>query len=277
MLKKWLPEKFISILGKTSREMSCMITSMKGWGRQKDEWTPSKRQMFSVGTGDFKQIGKNIVNHLIHLCQLKHNERILDVGCGVGRAAIPLTQYLTQSGSYEGFDIIPENIHWCKEKISSKFPHFQFQIADIFNSVYHPQGSTLGEKYQFPFPSASFDVVFLTSVFTHMLPAELENYLKEISRVLKPGGRCLITYFLLNSESLNHLKLGKSQISFEYDHGSYCLTSQSKPEAAVAYREEFITSLYHQYHLQIKNPIHYGKWYGNPQGVDYQDMIIAYR
>ena len=34
-----------------------------------------------------------------------------------------------------------------------------------------------------------------------MLSADMENYLKQIARVLKPGGRCLITYFLLNPES----------------------------------------------------------------------------
>ena len=41
------------------------------------------------------------------------------------------------------------------------------------------------------------DVAFLTSVFTHMLPEDVEHYLDELARVLKPGGRTLITWFLL--------------------------------------------------------------------------------
>jgi len=43
-----------------------------------------------------------------------------------------------------------------------------------------------------------------------MFTPDMENYLKEISRVLKPGGRCFITYFLLNNESEKLIKTGKS-------------------------------------------------------------------
>ncbi len=278
LLKRWLPERLIGAMGNTSRMVNCFITDIadKFTGRR-NELTPSKRQSLSIGTGDFNEIGKKIFHHLVQLCQLKPHERVLDVGCGIGRAAVPLTQYLKQPGSYEGFDIVPENIHWCQEKITPKFPHFKFQVVDVFNSVYNPKGRTTGENYQFPFQSSSFDVIFLTSVFSHMLPEELENYLKEISRLLKPGGRCLITYFLLNSESLDHLKLGKSSILFDHDYGIYRLTSKLKPEAAVAYQENFIAGLYKKYGLQIKHPIHYGAWCGRPNGMDYQDIIIAYR
>ena len=53
----------------------------------------------------------------------------------------------------------------------------------------------------FPCADNSFDLVFLTSVFTHMFAGDVENYLSEISRVLKPGGKCLITWFLLDEVS----------------------------------------------------------------------------
>ena len=36
---------------------------------------------------------------------LKPEHRVLDIGCGVGRVALPLTRYLT-SGTYDGFDIV---------------------------------------------------------------------------------------------------------------------------------------------------------------------------
>ena len=43
--------------------------------------------------------------------------------------------------------------------------------------------------------------MLLKSVFTHMLPAAVTTYTSEISRVLKKGGRAVVTYFLLNAES----------------------------------------------------------------------------
>ena len=41
-------------------------------------------------------------------------------------------------------------------------------------------------------------MVYLISVFTHMLPEECENYAQEIMRVLRPGGRCAVTTFLVD-------------------------------------------------------------------------------
>ena len=65
------------------------------------------------------------------------------------------------------------------------------------------------------------------SVFTHMRRREVANYLSEISRVLKPNGKCYITYFLINEETLGCLdKLGDSadgwvnyKFQFEVDGG----------------------------------------------------------
>lgn len=36
----------------------------------------------------------------------------------------------------------------------------------------------------------------LGSVFTHMQHRDVVRYAKEVARVLKPGGRCMVTYFL---------------------------------------------------------------------------------
>lgn len=118
---------------------------------------------------------------------------MLDVGCGSGRMALPLTGYLNSEGRYAGFDISQKAIAWCQEHITSAHPNFQFEVSDIYNSLYNPKGKYQSLDFRFPYPDASFDVVFLTSVFTHMFPPDVEHYLDEISRVLKPGGRCLCT------------------------------------------------------------------------------------
>jgi len=130
--------------------------------------------------------------------------------------AIPLTKYLNKASHYEGFDIVADGINWCRENITTKYPNFNFRLADVFNKFYNPKGRKSPSDYEFPYENESFDFVFLTSVFTHMLPDGIENYMREIYRVLKKNGRCLITFFLLNDESRNLIQIEESDLDFKY-------------------------------------------------------------
>ncbi len=228
-----------------------------------------------VGSGDFKKIGEDFLRYFIELGDLKPNERVLDVGCGIGRMAIPLTEYLDKRGSYEGFDIVAKGIDWCKKEISPKYPNFRFQLADVFNKNYRPQGQYKASGYRFPYENESFDLVFLVSVFTHMLPPDMNNYFSEIARVLKPGGRCLITFFLLNEESLKLIEAKSGSMDFTYEVEEYRIVNQNTPESAVAYNEAFIRGLYKEYGLNVVEPLGYGAWCGRQDFLHYQDIIIA--
>lgn len=97
--------------------------------------------------------------------------------------AAPLAAYLSKEGSYEGLDIVVQAVRWCSENITPRYPNFRFVHADIYNKSYNPEGKITAHQYAFPYGEASFDFVFLTSVFTHMLPADVENYLHQVSRV----------------------------------------------------------------------------------------------
>jgi SAM-dependent methyltransferase len=226
---------------------------------------------------DFKQHGQVYLKTLIKAGQLKPHETILDVGCGIGRIAAPLTQYLT-SGRYEGFDVVPQGIDWCRQRITPKYPHFNFQLADLYNKFYNPSGSQPAATYQFPYSEETFDLVFLASVFTHLVPTDVENYLKEVRRVLKTGGRCLISFFLFNPKTLRLLndprRIGK--LKFEYDYGHYRLADPNEAESAIAYEESFIRTLYLKNNLNIIKT-EYGTWRShrkNPVAKG-QDIIVA--
>jgi ubiquinone/menaquinone biosynthesis C-methylase UbiE len=230
-----------------------------------------------VGGGNYEAVGKEFFRHLVQLCGLRPADRVLDIGCGCGRIAVPLTEYLNEQGSYEGFDIVPEQIKWSKRTIERRYPRFRFHLVDVFNKTYNPKGKYTANEYKFPFEDRSFDVVFLTSVFTHMLTADLQQYLSEIVRVLKPGGRTLITYFLLNEESRRLLDAGKGSLAFKYDVGGCLSTNREAPEAAVAYEESFVRSLYQKYGLKITEPIRYGMWCERAEFLSYQDIVVAAR
>ncbi len=166
--------------------------------------------LHSVGDLGFKEVGEEFFKYFVNLGGLRPHQRVLDVGSGTGRMALPLTKYL-KDGSYEGLDIVAPSVEWCQKTYTSRYPNFRFHFSDIYNKEYNPDGKFKASEYRFPFESASFDFVFLTSVFTHMLPQDMENYLSEIARVLKSDGRVFITYFLLNPESLELIRANASK------------------------------------------------------------------
>lgn len=242
-----------------------------------DPSIPPTRYMFDGPRSnyEFKKNGEVFLGYFRDLCGLKEDDVFLDVGCGIGRKAIPLTGYLNSKGRYEGFDIIRQGIDWCRKHISPEHPNFHFTRVDVYNKYYNPTGKYLAKEFVFPYADEIFDFVFLGSVFTHMLPEEVENYLSEISRVMKPKGKCLISYFLINKESKKLIENKKSDINFKYQMDNYHTTNLRIPEDVVGYEEPYILDLYEKNSLKIEKPIHYGSWSGRDDYLDYQDMILA--
>ena len=274
-IKSYIAQRIPSTIKPTARRIyhlpADILNSLLG---QRKDLTPPKGKVF-FGGGDFNRVGEEYFRYFVELGGLTPHERVLDIGCGIGRMAVPLTRYLDNRGSYEGIDVFPKGTAWCQENITPMYPNFRFRVADVRNKEYNPSGSFAASEYEFPYEDASFDFILLTSVFTHLLPDEVENYLSEIRRVLAPGGRCFASFFLLNEESLVSLRSGRSTIDFKYDFGEYRTKSKATPEAAIAYREDFVRSLYTERGLAIVEPIHCGSWPGRREYLSYQDIVVA--
>lgn len=230
-----------------------------------------------IGFEEFEANGQEFFRYYTELCDLKPNESMLDVGSGIGRKTFLLTDYLTRDGSYEGLDIVRSGVDWCTERITRRHPHFKFQLTDVCNGHYNPTGRYKASEYKFPFADASFDFVVLCSVFTHMLTEDMERYISEVARVLKTGGRCFITFFLLNDASVPLMRANKSSIDLSHNLGSCWVADASDPEALTGYEENFMRAMYNKYNLQIKEPIHYGGWSGREKSLSYQDLILAFK
>ncbi|GAB4505813.1 MAG: class I SAM-dependent methyltransferase [Anaerolineales bacterium] len=95
--------------------------------------------------------------------------RILDAGCGTGAA---MTTYLAEHGNVTGIDISPLALDFCRLREAQRL--VRASLLDL------------------PFAPASFDLVAsLDVIYEQAVPDDL-TALKEISRVLAPGGLLLL-------------------------------------------------------------------------------------
>lgn len=235
---------------------------------------PPRGRIF-IGSGDFIKAGLDIRKQLIELAGLQPEFRVLDVGCGIGRVAVPLTAYLDEKGSYEGFDIVKSAISWCTKNIHDPYPNFRFTHIDLKNDLYNLGTDQEAKDFVFPYGDGEFDLVFLTSVFTHMVLADVVNYLEQIHRVLKPGGRCFATFFLINEETKGLMEQ-KANLVFNtrLDH-HYLLHARVK-EANVAYDADYLVNqmvLPAGFKMDL---VRYGFWPGRPKTdhPNFQDICV---
>lgn len=240
---------------------------------EKNALVPPKGITFT-GSGDYLQTGNDFFNYFQKYCNFTPDSSILDIGSGIGRMAIPFTNYLSTKGRYEGFDIVKIGVDWCTKNISNRFPNFNFKLIPLKNDLYRLDTNEKAAELKFPYENDAFDLVFLTSVFTHMLPNDVENYISEINRVLKKNKNCFATFFIIDDESAKSMKENGAK-NFPFDMGNYSLMNKSVKEANVAYKKTYIINLLESYNFEVTNFIR-GNWSGieNSPLNEHQDIII---
>jgi SAM-dependent methyltransferase len=276
-LQNWQPSLYAHVIGLLQHATGRVWKEdyFDRWTGRRDELTPPRRLLID-GTrtyAEYREYGAHFARYLIEH-DLQPHHRVLEVGSGNGKNARALTDCLSPPGSYEGFDIVPEAVAWCQGNITRRFPHFRFRHEDLHSRTYHPLGRLRACAHLFPYASGSFDLVFLTSVFTHMFPAEIAHYLGEITRVLKPSGRCFASFYLLNEVSRPAAMSGQSAPAFRFAHGSpSCRIADPRwPEDAVAHDEELIRGFFDRHGFDVSS-VTYGSWWRGCWNV--QDMVWA--
>ena len=226
--------------------------------------------MIYTGRGDFLKAGQYWLETFKKYGGLKAESKVLDIGSGIGRIAVGLTTFL--KGKYEGFDAVRQGVEWCQQNISGKFPNFNFVYVDLFNDLYKKDGIQAA-SFKFPYTDKSFDLACAISVFTHMIPSEVEQYLSEAARVVAPGGYFLATFFILNEESRSNMTKGKFQ--FPYEHGHYALMDEKVQSANVAYDQDYLFDQLREKGWELTHFLP-GYWCGRPktEGHDFQDILV---
>ena len=206
----------------------------------------------------------------MNMAGLRPDHSVLDVGCGVGRTARYLCEYLDDDARYEGFDIMEEMILWCRENITPRFPNFRFTHAPLYNSAYKPDaGLPSADRFVFPYPDATFDFAFAHSVFTHLPPSSTANYLRELHRVLKPGGTAYTTWFLFQGDLASSPKTMVAEMTLD-PSGLFAVHNPDVPDNAVGYREDVVLAQCSEAGLAVVEPVHYGF-------ARMQDVVVGVR
>jgi SAM-dependent methyltransferase len=232
---------------------------------------PPAESLF-VGDGDFRAIGAEFLGHFVRVGGLRRTDRVLDIGCGIGRMAIPLTQYLDpETGSYEGVDPVGEGVAWCARTITPAYPRFRFCQVDVAHALYNPGGQLAGREVVLPFADGSFDFVAMVSVTTHLPLDEIRAYGREVMRLLSPGGRLFLTAFLVGEGDAER-EGARPRFTPAPEPGAW-YGDAANPLAATGFDPGVIGAAIEEAGLRIRR-ISLGHWRGS-KARHYQDLMVV--
>lgn len=233
-----------------------------------------------IGDGDFRAIGAEFLEHFVTLGELTPDDDVLDVGCGFGRMALPLTGFLAPRARYLGFDVVREPIEWCRAHVAPLHPGFGFEHVDARHPLYNPDGALpadCGFLRRVPAPLGwrpSF--VAAVSVLTHLEPAPLLRLLADARAVLRPAGRLFLTAFL-TGPGTPPLGDGTRFPAAEWRQDGPLVALRGDPAtAAVGVPWAWLAETLAGLGLQPER-VRFGHWRGDPDpAVPFQDVVVAW-
>jgi SAM-dependent methyltransferase len=238
-------------------------------------WGEPLQALHNVGGGDFDRMGRVLLSQLREYAALSPDSPVLDIGCGTGRLAMPLAEFLAPNTAYTGFDISAGAIRTCQGRIGRAHPNFTFLQADIQNREYNPGGAIAEEAYGFPLDTATVEVVAAFSVFSHMTLPSIRRYLAEAARVLRPGGRFAFTAYVLTPERVAAIGQGEGARPFlPWRDGSMVVDLRS-PERAIAHPLAGFEAAIAAAGLRCPDGYRPGQWLGPAAYEGGQDLFVV--
>jgi ubiquinone/menaquinone biosynthesis C-methylase UbiE len=236
-----------------------------------------------AGADTLQSIGEDHIAKYRKHVGMSPDMTIVDLGCGIGRDAFQLLDYLDGPGRYIGVDVTRDSIVWAQRAITPKYPRFTFHHLDAYSELYNPFGAKATTECRLPVEDAAADRVVLASVFTHLLEDEVRHYLREFRRVLKPNGMAYASFFLYTPEALQAAKLrGNTAWAATFEHvlgdGVYG-NDPTYPRGAVAYTDAAMQRMLAASGMRLVRPYLKGWWSGlhGDQAEDGQDVAILMR
>lgn len=235
--------------------------------------------MTGGGIDTFDIISAAHISNLQKFIGISPEYSVLEIGCAIGRDAIPLTKLLSENGEYLGVDIIKPSIDFCTNNIHKKYNNFNFLHYNVADQLHNPQGILKTTDIRLPLEDKSVDRIIVWSVFTHMYETNIRHYLNEFRRVLKSDGLVYATIFVIDDailESARRTNLTCFNLRFEHKLSDVCYVNDPiHPLGAIAYSREALLNMIKDSGLELKRDFLHGAWSGyfsDPE--DGQDVMI---
>ncbi len=224
---------------------------------------------------EFITSGDRVAAMLKTYGNLQPDQQVLDIGSGIGRIARALTTYLSKDGQYRGFDVDPRAVAWCQRSYG-RLSNFLFAYAPVGYINVRGRGTIRGEDLVFPYPEATFDLAFSMSVYTHLSRATVDHYLGETSRVLRPGGMCLNTFFVMDDFAVEAMQSGRADRRYVRQGDGVYVADLDNPNFGIGFTPDVINTFHESHGLTIVPPIRFGGWTGRKlESFVYQDVVVA--
>ncbi len=148
----------------------------------------------------YSKVGKlSLRERLLDRIPWRGDEKVLDVGCGRGLLTVAVASRLS-SGSVVGVDV------WHHGAVTGNRADSVLENATI-EGVRHRVAVKEGDARELPFADGAFDAV-VSNFVVHELKnrADRERMMREVARVLKPGGRVALVDFIFTDECVGDLR-----------------------------------------------------------------------
>ena len=203
-------------------------------------WSPLRDNDYYLKSGAAE------ARRLIERLGCTRDSQLVDIGCGAGRVAIGLVRELGQV-RYCGLDAYEPAVEWCRRHIERHHPSFRFVHLDVENQRYNPTGAAITKDFKLPLADRQADIVYLWGLFTNMAPADMQVYVREISRIAKQGARVFLTAFVED---------GVPAVSLNpQDYVNYAC---SGPLHVVRYERQFLFGIFAEHGLSLDGFDHQG-------------------
>jgi SAM-dependent methyltransferase len=178
-----------------------------------DAYAHTSKQLYWLTGREQAEYFGNIIKSNTHAGALS----IFEWGCGPARVLRHMHEFLPIKSELFGSDYNPETISWCRRAIKD----IQFELNDLAPPL--------------PYESDQFDCLYCISVFTHLSREMHEQWISEISRVVKPSGLIILTTHgddctnVLMEDEATEYRNGKLVVRGNIQEGKRCYVAYHPP------------------------------------------------